>query len=185
MQEARDAKGPNTFGVAIFARGACPDWITPLFSSFEARGAEIARLKKPHPWYGPCDALGPDGQCAECMKSDTKLQHPLTGTTVSVSKETGRIVEIKDETSEYAFSIAQRIWYEKIYEKVTSPGVIISYYAEAIDTSRAEGASAMRNRIIAQIESICKSAATQAGVPQIPWQDALIMAIRALPEDDP
>jgi hypothetical protein len=21
-----------------------------------------------HPWYGPCDALGPQGQCAECMK---------------------------------------------------------------------------------------------------------------------
>ena len=20
-----------------------------------------------HPWYGPCDALGPDGQCAECL----------------------------------------------------------------------------------------------------------------------
>ncbi len=21
-----------------------------------------------HPWYGPCDALGPDGSCAECAK---------------------------------------------------------------------------------------------------------------------
>jgi len=23
----------------------------------------------PHPWYGPCDALRPDGGCAECAKA--------------------------------------------------------------------------------------------------------------------
>ena len=21
-----------------------------------------------HPWYGPCDSLAPNGQCAECLK---------------------------------------------------------------------------------------------------------------------
>lgn len=31
MEEARARFGPNTIGAVIFARGPCPDWITPLF----------------------------------------------------------------------------------------------------------------------------------------------------------
>ena len=39
---------------------------------------EIERLRAappdtgemPHPWYGPCDALGPNGICAECGRHD-------------------------------------------------------------------------------------------------------------------
>jgi hypothetical protein len=70
MQEARERLGQNTFGIVIFSLCACPDWITPLFSSHEARDAEIARqCTFIHPWYGPCDALGPNGECAECLKT--------------------------------------------------------------------------------------------------------------------
>lgn len=31
MQAARKDLGNNTIGVVIFARGKCPDWITPIF----------------------------------------------------------------------------------------------------------------------------------------------------------
>lgn len=32
MERARAGLGPNTIGVVIFARGPCPDWVTPLFT---------------------------------------------------------------------------------------------------------------------------------------------------------
>ena len=32
--------------------------------------AERQRLgPEPHPWYGPCDGMGPDGECSECAKA--------------------------------------------------------------------------------------------------------------------
>lgn len=33
MEEARGLYGANTIGAVIFARGPCPSWITPLFST--------------------------------------------------------------------------------------------------------------------------------------------------------
>jgi hypothetical protein len=24
-------------------------------------------MSEKHPWYGPCDAFGPNGECSECM----------------------------------------------------------------------------------------------------------------------
>jgi hypothetical protein len=46
------------------------------YSTYEAALAEIVRLNDildvhqnmMHPWYGPCDALGPLGQCAACLE---------------------------------------------------------------------------------------------------------------------
>ena len=32
----------------------------------------------PHPWYGPCDTLAENGECAECRKSAAP-ENPLTG----------------------------------------------------------------------------------------------------------
>lgn len=38
MEEARSARLPgNVFGVVIFARGPCPDWVTPLFQMHNGR----------------------------------------------------------------------------------------------------------------------------------------------------
>jgi hypothetical protein len=62
MERARAGMGPDVFGIVVFARGPCPDWITPLFdchrcmsnvghSSYnfdrraEALEAEVERLK--------------------------------------------------------------------------------------------------------------------------------------------
>ena len=33
---------------------------------FFGEGPDGAGREARHPWYGPCDALGPDGVCAEC-----------------------------------------------------------------------------------------------------------------------
>jgi orotate phosphoribosyltransferase len=33
MEAVRQGMGGNVFGVVIFARGPCPDWITPLFAA--------------------------------------------------------------------------------------------------------------------------------------------------------
>lgn len=63
---------------------------------------------KPHPWYGPCDALGPNGECAECLKWQP-------GVLTVVPRELNvverfRLIEIAHETSnselrEFALSL--------------------------------------------------------------------------------
>lgn len=36
-----------------------------------------AEPTRPHAWYGPCDALGPHGECVECMKRRDALIEAL------------------------------------------------------------------------------------------------------------
>jgi hypothetical protein len=40
MEDARERFGSPTIGVVIFARGPCPNWVTPLFATPEARARQ-------------------------------------------------------------------------------------------------------------------------------------------------
>jgi hypothetical protein len=48
-------------------------------------------VRNPHPWYGPCDAMGPRGECWECftMKA-TDAELEAVADTLSVEAEYAR-----------------------------------------------------------------------------------------------
>lgn len=48
-------------------------------------------IRNPHPWYGPCDAMGPRGECWECftMKA-TDAELEAVADTLSVEAEYAR-----------------------------------------------------------------------------------------------
>lgn len=44
-----------------------------------------------HEWYGPCDALGPNGECVECMKVEEASMRPVCPECGNAMRQTHRL----------------------------------------------------------------------------------------------
>jgi hypothetical protein len=106
-------------------------------------GLQLGAAEKPHPWYGPCDGLGPDGDCAECLKA---AGIKMSAEAVLCSKMPEGGGDAGERPSELRLVGIQNGAYSHSTADDTIPFLlsVIEYDRKRPRTSHREGAEAMR-----------------------------------------